>query len=122
MAKTNFNMQLTDTEKEIMDFVTEVVYQEYNFSKADMVSMLFKNSAINYLQLGVEPHQISDEELLALLKYQKRETDKTNARMIGIDQYRTIISTFIQQYPDFDPSYMQGILKEIEEEKANDRM
>lgn len=118
MGKTNFNMQLTDTEKEIMDFVTDVVFQEYNFSKADMVSVLFKNSAINYLGYDIQWHDISDEELLTLLKQHKREEDKKLIIFLGAEKYKSLIDDFKKNYPDQDPTYMEGLLKEFEAERG----
>lgn len=118
MGKTNFNMQLTDTEKEIMDFVRDVVFQGCNFSKADMVSVLVKNSAINYLGYNMEFHEVSDEELLTLLKQRKREEDKKLIFFIGVEKYRNLIEDYKKEYPEGDSSYMESLLKEYEAEKA----
>lgn len=113
MAKTNFNMQLTDTEKEIMDFVTEVIFQEYNSSKADVVSMLFKRTALNYLGMNDDDWcSISDEMLLTMLKSHKRCEDMRIISIIGAEKYKALIEDYKKEYPKEDSAYMEGLLED----------
>lgn len=115
--KTNFNMQLTTTQKQIMDFVTEVIFEGYNYSKADMVSLLFKNSAIEYLHLGVEPYSISDEMLLALLLEEKKRKDLDLVAVIGVDQFEKLIADAKEK--GLDTSYNEELIKEYKLRKGD---
>lgn len=121
MGKTNFNMQLTDTQQEIMDFVTEFVYQGYDFSKAAMVSVLFKQAGLNYLGFNIDWYNISDEELLTLLKARKREEDKKLIFFMGVDKYKTLIEDYKKEFPERDTSYMENLLIEYESSLEGDK-
>lgn len=125
MGKTNFNMQLTDTEKEIMDFVTDVIYADFGYSKADVVSALFRSRAIDYLVEnpadGFEEEffgasNMSDESLMVLLKQKKREEDKALIYGLGVIKYRSMIEKFKTDYPNNDCSLMEELLEEVEKE------
>jgi hypothetical protein len=110
MAKLTFTMQITDTEKDIMEFVTEVCFQENNFSKADVVSALFKQHALNYLNMNISFNDISDEEILTLLKSAKRDKDSLLVRFLGTDKYKDLIEQYKKEYPNGDSSYMEELL------------
>lgn len=114
--KTNFNMQLTTTQKQIMDFVTEVVFEGYNYSKADMVSLFFKNNAIEYLHLGIEPHSISDEMLLALLLDEKKTKDLDLVSIIGVEQFEKLIAD--AKGKGMDTTYNEELIKEYKLKKG----
>lgn len=116
MGKTNFNMQLTNTQKEIMDFSVDVIFAEYKFSKANLVSMLIKKSALDYLNLFDEKllFDISDEQLLLLLKQQKRDKDMDLISMLGLEKYKSMIKEGKEKYPDSDFTYMENLVKEYE--------
>jgi len=121
MGKTNFNMQLTDEEKEIMDFAVDVIFSEYALSKADLVSMLVKQTAIDYLHMDIEWHQISDEQLLVLLKHEKRSSDFAFLQMVGVDKFKIMLEDFKKKYPDKDNSYNEELLAEyIEQQKSKE--
>lgn len=116
MGKTNFNMQLTDTQKELMDFSVDVIFSEYKFSKANLVSMLVKKSALDYLNMFDEKtlFEISDEQLLFLLKQEKRNKDMHFINMIGLEKYKAMIKEGKEKYPDSDYTYMDGLIAEYE--------
>lgn len=100
MAKintTNFNMKLTDTEKEIMDFVAEVIYYG-DYSKSDLVIELFKQAAINYLGLPEEAKGIYDEVLLSALRKKKMDEDIAMINMVGAEQYKKLIEDYKEKY------------------------
>lgn len=114
MGKTNFSMQLTDTEKEIMDFVAEVVFSGYDFSKAGMVSFLVKEAAINYVGLDDADFisgKISDEFLLSMLKARKRDKDMTMINFMGVRQFRIFIEE-CKKNPSMDAVYFEELLEE----------
>lgn len=121
MKKTNFNMQLTLTEKEIMNYVTDVIYGDFNYSKADIVSILFKKAAIQYLNYGFDWNDISDEELLIMLKQKKKDDDKSVIHFIGTEQYKQMIEKFKVEYPENDTSYMEMLLSEVEKELEDNK-
>jgi hypothetical protein len=81
-----------------------------------MVSVLFKNSAINYLGYDIQWHDISDEELLTLLKKHKREEDKKFIYILGPKNYKALIDEYKENYPDKDASYMEELLRDFEAE------
>lgn len=115
--KTNFNMQLTTTQKEIMDFVTEVVYEGYNFSKADTVIELFRDRAIGYLGINFDG-RLNDDTLLALLKEEKKEHDFSMIRTLGADKFEKLIATSKSTYPNRDFSQMEELLNEYKEREV----
>jgi len=114
MAKTNFNMQITETQKEIMDFVTDVVYFD-QMSKAGVVVQLFRERAYSYLSLDSLDIDLSDEMLLSALLSQKKEEDSRLIGVMGTSQYRKLIDEFKQKYVDYDCSYMEQLLKDFVE-------
>ena len=117
--KTNFNMQLTITQKELMDFVTEVIYGDYSFSKADTVIELFRNRAIEYL--GIEfTSRIDDATLLYLLKGQKRDEDMGLVKMLGADKFQALIDESKLNNPNIDYSYMEGLLEDFKNGKTEE--
>jgi hypothetical protein len=91
MGKTNFNMQLTDVQKEIMDFVTEVIYSDYNYSKAEVVLELFREAGIQYLGLPEEAIGNDDDILLFSLKEEKMNKDVSTISFFGAEQYKAFI-------------------------------
>ena len=117
VKKTNFNMQLTETQREIMDFVTDVIYAQYEHSKAEMVNMFFKNACFGYLPFlqseDCEHFNISDEELLSYLKQEKKEKDMTMIRMVGTAKFRVWIEDCKVKYPEIDNSYNEQLLAEF---------
>lgn len=115
MGKTNFNMQLTDEEKEIMDFAVEVIFKEYGFSKADMVSMLVKQSALVYLNMDIEHYQLSDDFLLTLLYKQKMDDDFAMIQMVGVEKYKTFVSSAKEKDSTFDAHYWDNLIKQCEQ-------
>jgi hypothetical protein len=119
MAKdrTNFNMQLTTTQKEIMDFATEVIYVDYGFSKADTVIELFRKCALDYLGMNFE-NRIDDETLLYLLKDQKRFEDMGIIRAVGIEKYQALIDESKLKNPNLDYSYMESLLEDFKNGKT----
>lgn len=119
MAKdrTNFNMQLTMTQKEIMDFVTEVIYGDYGFSKADAVIELFRQSAIDYLGMDFK-NRVDDEILLYLLKDQKRFEDMGIIRTLGPEKYQALIDESKAVNPNIDYSYMESLLEDYKNGKT----
>ena len=114
--KTNFNMQLTTTQREIMDFVTEVVFDGYGYSKAEVVNLLFKNNALNYLSMSIEPHEMSDEIVLALLLQAKRTKDVDSIAFTGVELYEKLIA--INKKKGLDTSYNEELLKEYKEREV----
>jgi hypothetical protein len=116
MAKintTNFNMKLTDTEKEIMDFVTEVIHGG-RYSKSDLVIELFKQNALYYLGLPEEAVGIYDEVLLSALKKKKMDEDITMINMVGVEQYRKLIEDYKIKYGADSSAYLESCLAEYE--------
>lgn len=113
MGKTNFNMQLTDTEKEIMDFVTDVIF-EGTYSKAQLVLDFFKEKAIDYLGLPEEAMGLYDEVLLSSLKKHKFDNDVDMVGMVGIDKFKAFISDYKSKNADNDASYFEKCLAEYE--------
>lgn len=121
MGKTNFNMQLSDTQKEIMDFVTDIIYEELGQpTKASVVNILFKQAAIDYLGFDFEWYQVSDEQVMSMLKSKKFETDIHLIGVIGADKYRETIEAYKKSYPDYDPSYMESLLSQYLENLKKD--
>jgi len=122
VKKTNFNMQLTETQKELMDFVTNVIYAEYEYSKAEMVNMFFKNACFGYVPFLQDEDgdrlNISDEELLSYLKQEKREKDMNLIRMVGTNKYRIMLEDFKKNYPDYDNSYTEQLFAEFIEKEG----
>ena len=110
---TNFNMKLTDTEKEIMDFVTEVIHSG-RYSKADLVVELFKQNALHYLGLPDDAIAGDDKFLLSLLKEHKRDEDITMIKMIGIDKYKALIENYKKEYGEDSSKYLEECLVEYE--------
>jgi hypothetical protein len=108
MAKTNFNMQLSDTQKEIMDFTTDVIFNG-QFSKAGVVLELFKSEALNYLSYPADC-DLSDEIILSALLSHKREEDSKLIGFLGTAQYRKVVDEFKKNYPDSDSSYQEQLL------------
>lgn len=113
--KTNFNMQLSITQKDIMDFVTEVIYGDYGFSKADAVIDLFRNSALNYLGLEFDG-RINDEMIYQLLLEQKRSKDLDLISFMGLAQYEKITANSKEK--GLDISYHEGLIKEYKEREV----
>jgi len=110
MAKTNFNMQITDTQKDIMDFITDVVFFD-QISKAGVVMELFREKAYSYLNFPDDTN-LSDEMILSALLSNKREEDSRLIGVIGTLQYRKLIDEYKQKYVDGDSSYMEKLLEE----------
>jgi hypothetical protein len=110
---TNFNMKLTDTEKEIMDFVTEVIHGG-RYSKADLVIELFKQQALDYLDLPEEAIGIYDEVLLSALKKKKMDEDITMVSMVGVEQYKKLIKDYKEKYGENSAEYLEACLAEYE--------
>lgn len=103
--KTNFNMQLSVTQKEIMDFVSEVIFE--NTSKADTINELFRNAAFNYL--GIEENiKIDDITLLSLLKEEKLSKDLDMISMIGVEKFANAINE--NKSKGLDTSYYEKLL------------
>jgi len=117
--KTNFNMQLTTTQKDLMDFVTEVIYGDYSFSKADTVIELFRNRAIEYLGMEFK-NRIDDETLLYLLKGQKRDEDMSLVKTLGVDKFQALIDESKLNNPNVDYSYMEGLLEDFKNGKTGE--
>ena len=82
---TFFNMKLSKTEKEIMDFVSTFA-MDYPMSKAQMVLEFVKDYAIGYLDLPIDTEEIkksmSDEMLLAALIKKLKEKNKQKLIMM----------------------------------------
>ena len=114
--KTNFNMQLTQTQKEIMDFVTEVIFDGRNYSKADTVIHLFRNVALNYLGFDDLKGRFSDESLLSFLKQYKFQEDLNLIAMIGIERYEKFIEDSKEK--GLNTSYNEELLKEYKLKKG----
>ena len=115
--KTNFNMQLTTTQKEIMDFVTEVIFGDYSFSKADSVIELFRNCSIDYLGMDFK-NRIDDETLLYLLKEQKRFQDMQLITTLGgPERFQAFIDESKINNPDVDVSYFESLLEDYKNGK-----
>lgn len=114
--RTNFNMQLTMTQREIMDFVTEIAFDGYGYSKAEVVNLLFKHNALNYLNMGIEPHDISDEMLLELLWEQKKSKDLDLIAIMGLAQYENI--TAKSKEKGLDTSYHEELIEKYKEREV----
>lgn len=114
--KTNFNMQLTPTQKEIMDFVTEVIFDGHNYSKADTVIELFRNSAIDYLGINYDG-RFDDETLLSLLKEEKFRQDLDLVAVIGTERFEKFINESKEK--GMDTSYNEELLKAYKSNKGD---
>lgn len=116
--KTNFNMQLTTTQKDIMDFVTEVIYGDYGFSKADTVIELFRQSAIDYLGIDFK-NRIDDETLFYLLKEYKRGEDMQLITTLGgPERFQSFIDESKANNPEGDFSYFESLLEDYKNGKT----
>ncbi|KOA74567.1 hypothetical protein ADU78_10390 [Clostridium botulinum] len=113
MSKDNgtfFNMKMTKTQKEILDFVTEVIYDDSK-SKAGVINDLIKQQAINYVfGIGSEDFNLSDDALLALIKQEKRNRDIQTIRTIGIDKIKIMVEQKVEGY-----EYFEELIKHMEE-------
>lgn len=114
MAKTNFSMQITETQKDIMDFATEVIFDQYEFSKAEMVFYLVKKSALDYVGIPIdELFSISDEILYSMMREKKFDEDmKIITFCGGVDKFRATIERHKKEYPGVDCSHFEELLAE----------
>lgn len=89
---TNFNMRITDTQKDIMDFVCDVIHDGL-YSKSALVLKYFRDNAFGYI--GFEDNvTISDEMLLTLLFERKKEKDFDMIRVVGVENYKKMIEEY----------------------------
>lgn len=113
MGKENgtfFNMKMTIAQKEILDFVTEVIYDESK-SKAGVINDLIKQQAINYVfGASSDDFNLSDDALLALIKQEKRSRDIKTLMVIGVDKIKTMVNQKVEGY-----EYFEELLKHMEE-------
>ena len=114
--KTNFNMQLTVTQRKIMDFITEVVFEGTNYSKADTVNELFRNAALNYLCIEDENCRIDDETLFALLQEEKMTKDLDLISVVGAEKFENAIKE--NKSKGIDTSYYEKLLNRYKKVKG----
>ena len=107
-TKTNFNMQLTVTQRKIMDFITEVVFEGTNYSKADAVNELFRGAALKYLCIEDENCRIDDETLFALLQEEKMTKDLDLFSVIGAEKFENAITE--NKSKGIDTDYYEKLL------------
>ena len=116
MGKTNFNMQLTDTQKEIMDFVTDVIFDS-NYSKAQLVLEFFEERALNYLDIpSTEVGRIYDDVLLSALKKHKFDDDVRMVGIVGVDKFKASIED--GKSSNTDVTYFEKLLSTYEEKQG----
>lgn len=120
---TFFNMKLTQTQKEIMDFIASEIYGG-NSSKASVVIDLVRNKAYEYLNFG--DVNFSDEMLLLALLNNKKEKEMLLIQTVGVDNYKKMIEEYKEKhgYSD-DVKIHEELVKEyeeksIKEEKVNE--
>lgn len=111
MAKTNFNMQLTETQKNIMDFTAGVIFED-RLSKASVVMELFRNCALSYLDFPDDCGDLSDEFLYSMLLSRKKEEDSKLIGFMGTFAYKKLIDGFKKADVNYDSSYQDELLED----------
>lgn len=95
---TNFNMRITNTQKDIMDFVENVIHEGI-YSKSALILNYFRNNAFGYLGFNDEVN-LTDEMLLTLLVEKKKEKDFDMIRFVGVENYKKMIEEYRSEKGD----------------------
>jgi hypothetical protein len=98
--KTFFNMQMTETQREILD---RLIYNDFpGMSVAGYISFLIKERAHNVLGLDVERDDFSFEVLLEFFKKEQMEKEERIKAMLGEEQYNKMIEAFEKEQKEKD--------------------
>lgn len=125
--KVSYSMMITEAQKDIMDFVVDVV-EDGVYSKAHLVMESFVTRAKGYCGLP-DDLIMSDEMLLSALKSSKRLSDYNMIPIVGVENYKKMIKEGIDNgtLSDVAVEYMNELLEEfketvkmIEEAKTNE--
>ena len=92
--KVQFSMMVTETQKEIMDFVVDII-EGGKYSKAQFTMEHFIDYAKGYCGMP-DGYNLSPKMLLSSLKEAKKRKDSVMVGVIGIENYRKFISESIE--------------------------
>lgn len=124
MGKTAFSMQLTDTQKKIMDYVTSEIFGEEGLSKANVVLKLIREVCWNHLGFTTNQggtHDINtstselDDELLKKIEEKEIANEIRIIEFMGIEQCEKFIEE--NKKKNIDCSRFESVLKKYKEEK-----
>lgn len=108
--KVQFSMMVTETQKEIMDFVVETI-EDGIYTKAQYVMSRFTDVAKGYCSLP-EDYNLTPEMLLSAMKEAKRSKDSIMVGVVGVDNYKQLIQDGIDsgKFSDSDIEYHNSLV------------
>lgn len=91
--KTYFNMQMTETQKDIMDLMIDYTYNGAKVSKASYIWDLIYNHAMQFLCFP-EELKLTDDIILQELLEKKQDEQEMIKKMIGEEKYNDLIEKY----------------------------
>lgn len=96
-AKTLFSMQMTETQKEIMEYLIEFRHQGQG-SKANYINQLILGDAMEFLGLPLNfMNELKEEDILQELKEHAAEEQRKIIAFIGEDKYNKLMEKYNQE-------------------------